>query len=113
MHSVHSLWMFLVLVGVCGFSNGHTKDDTDTTPALKPEEMFQDLFPLTSENFTISVLRTKDPWIVIFHDGSVQRPWKTMAMQVRGMAWVGLVDVTQEKELLFTLVSMELFLCTS
>lgn len=75
------------------------------TPALNPNERYQDLFPLTSENFTQNVLRNKDPWIIIFHDGSVEREWKTMATHLRGLCWFGLIDVKIEKDLISSLVS--------
>ena len=73
--------------------------DQDQTPALNPEEMYQDIFPLTREKFTEIVLRNKDPWIVIFHDGSMDRAWKTMATHLRGLCWIGIVD-TRHSELL-------------
>lgn len=62
------------------------------------------MFPLTSENFTECLLRSKDPWIVIFHDGNLERQWKTMATQVRGLMWFGMIDVTRETELVDMLV---------
>lgn len=73
------------------------------TPALSPEERYQDMFPLTKDNFTQSVLRNIDPWIIIFHDGSIEREWKTMATHLRGLVWVGLVHLAQETVFLKTL----------
>ena len=76
----------------------------DQTPVLKPEEMYRDMFPLTRENFTEKVLRSKDPWIVIFHDGNMERAWKTMATHLRGLCWIGMVDVREEAKFLAELV---------
>lgn len=77
-----------------------TERTIEKTAAVRTEEMFQDMFPLTSDNFTQVVLRRKDPWIVIFHDGTIEKAWKTMATHIRGLCWVGLVDVTKEHDLL-------------
>lgn len=74
--------------------------DPDQTPALEPEEKFQDMFPLIGENFTEKVLRNKDPWIVIFHDGTMERAWKTMATHLRGLCWIGMVDTRDSETLL-------------
>ena len=76
----------------------------DQTPVLKPEEMYRDMFPLTRKNFTEKVLRSKDPWIVIFHDGNMERAWKTMATHLRGLCWIGMVDVREEAKFLAELV---------
>ncbi|XP_060585058.1 uncharacterized protein LOC132741002 [Ruditapes philippinarum] len=83
---------------------GNREETTDgKTPVFSPDERYQDLFPLTNENFTKNLLRNRDPWILIFHDGSVEKEWKTMATHLRGLCWFGLVDVTAEKDLLDTL----------
>ncbi|XP_045159679.2 uncharacterized protein LOC123525053 [Mercenaria mercenaria] len=73
------------------------------TPAFSPDERYQDLFPLTSENFTQTLLRNQDPWIVIFHDGYVEKEWKTVATHLRGLCWFGLIDVTTERDLIDSL----------
>ena len=78
--------------------------DQDQTPALNAEEMYQDIFPLTRENFTEKVLRNKDPWIVIFHDGSMDRAWKTMATHLRGLCWIGMIDTRDSESLLKEIV---------
>lgn len=100
------IYLSAILAGVKvnGVYSAGTSSDTDQTPALKPEERYQDMFPLTADNFTTSVMRNRDPWIVIFHDGSVDREWKTMATQSRGTVWVGIIDVTKETELVKSLV---------
>jgi hypothetical protein len=85
-----------------------TREETTEgkTPVFSPDERYQDLFPLTNENFTKNLLRNRDPWILIFHDGSVEKEWKTMTTHLRGLCWFGLVDVTVEKDLLDTLVGI-------
>lgn len=106
-NSVHlCIYLSVIFAGVKvnGVVNAGTTSDTEQTPALKPEERYQDMFPLTADNFTTTVMRNRDPWIVIFHDGSVDRQWKTMATQSRGTVWVGIVDVTRETELVKSLV---------
>lgn len=87
------------ILGCCQ-ETGRTEDQQAQTPAFSPEERYQDMFPLTKENFTESVMRNLDPWIVLFHDGSVHREWKTMATHLRGICWVGMVHVKEETELL-------------
>ena len=79
--------------------------DSDQSPAFDPEEKFQDMFPLTRENFTKKVLLNKDPWIVIFHDGSIERAWKTMATHLRGLCWIGMIDTRNSESLLKEIVS--------
>lgn len=96
---------FVTAIGITEEYYGHEDTRKQQTPALNPEEMYQDMFPLTNENFTRFLLRHKDPWVVIFHDGSVDRGWKTMAAQLRGLCWFGLVDVTTETELIANIVS--------
>ena len=83
--------------------------DSDQSPAFDPEEKFQDMFPLTRENFTEKVLLNKDPWIVIFHDGSMERVWKTMATHLRGLCWIGMIDTRDSQTLLKEIVSTDFF----
>ena len=82
--------------------------DPDQTPALNPEEMYRDMFPLVRKNFTEKVLRNKDPWIIIFHDGSMDRAWKTMATHLRGLCWIGMIDTREEEAFLKEIVSCHL-----
>lgn len=110
MMSERFLIKIVVIIWVVTCGGGKTVGGTNNdktinvnTPALSPDERYQDFFPLTSENFTQNLLRSKDPWIVIFHDGSVEREWKTMATHLRGLCWFGLIDVTVEKDLISTL----------
>ncbi|XP_046336458.2 uncharacterized protein LOC124118398 [Haliotis rufescens] len=70
------------------------------TPAFKDYEMFQDIFPLTVGNFTDLVINRPDPWIVIFHKGMLERGWKSLAVSLRGVVWVGMVDLNNNKQLL-------------
>ncbi|XP_067677882.1 uncharacterized protein [Haliotis asinina] len=71
-----------------------------TTPAFKDYEMFQDIFPLTAGNFSDLVIKRPDPWIVIFHTGMLERSWKSMAVSLRGVVWVGMVDLNNNEQLL-------------
>ena len=72
---------------------------------LSPNEKYLDIFPLTKENFTESVMKNKDPWIIIFHEGSIPRAWKTMASTLRGSTWFGMIDITSEQHLVKNIVS--------
>ena len=74
------------------------------TPVLTPGEMYRDMFVLTRDNFTDTVLRSQDPWIVLFHAGSLDKAWKTMATSMRGLCWIGIIDVTRNTKLLDDLV---------
>ncbi|VDH91806.1 Hypothetical predicted protein [Mytilus galloprovincialis] len=76
----------------------HFDIPSQETP-LPPSEKFLDIFPLTTDNFTESVMKNKDPWVVIFHEGSIPRAWKTMAASLRGSAWFGMVDINSEEKL--------------
>lgn len=67
---------------------------------LSPNEKYLDIFPLTIDNFTENVMRNQDPWVVIFHEGSIPRAWKTMAVSLRGSAWFGMVDILSEAKLM-------------
>lgn len=90
----------LCLLVLLPIARGETTAEQNQTPALNPEEMYQDMFPLTWGNFTEKVLRSKDPWIVIFHDGQMDRAWKTMATHLRGLCWIGMIDTREERTLL-------------
>lgn len=79
--------------------------DINLTPALTENEMYRDLVHLTSENFTDLVLKAKDPWVIIFHDGNFYKTWKTMAALMRGIIWMGLVN-KEEKSILNICVSV-------
>ena len=71
---------------------------------LSPNEKYLDIFPLTIDNFTENVMRNQDPWVVIFHEGSILRAWKTMAVSLRGSAWFGMVDILSEAKLVKKIV---------
>lgn len=92
--------LLLVLLGAVGSVTSQPPNDNVQSSVLNPEEMFRDMLPLTRDNFTAEVFRTKDPWIVIFHDGSVAREWKTMATHMRGLCWFGVVDITNDTKFL-------------
>lgn len=66
---------------------------------LAPNEKYLDIFPLTIDNFTENVMKQQDPWVIIFHQGSIPRAWKTMAVSLRGSAWFGMVDILTETKL--------------
>ena len=95
----------LCLLIFLSVARGETTAEQNQTPALNPEEMYQDMFPLTWGNFTEKVLRSKDPWIVIFHDGQMDRAWKTMATHLRGLCWIGMIDTREERTLMKQIVS--------
>lgn len=82
------------------FSACQDSGDDEQTYAFEPEERFLDIFPLTGENFTESVLKSSDAWIVIFHSGQMKKSWKSMAVNLRGVVWVGMVDTRSEADLL-------------
>lgn len=75
------------------------------TPALNDDELFKDMFPLTSDNFTRKVLKRKDAWIAVIHDGKTSRSWMNMARALRGIVWVGMIDQTTDMELINKIVS--------
>jgi hypothetical protein len=75
------------------------------TPFYTPEEMYIDIFPLTRGNFTAKVLKSKDPWIILFHDGTSLKSWKTMAVKLRGIVWVGAIHRSEQEDLLGRIVS--------
>ena len=85
-------------------SRDPVKVQVNVSPALSENEMYRDILHLTNANFTDLVLKSKDPWVVIFHDGSFFRTWKSMAASMRGIMWFGLVS-KNETEILKTLVS--------
>ncbi|XP_066298124.1 uncharacterized protein [Branchiostoma lanceolatum] len=70
---------------------------------LEEHERYQDIFPLTQSNFTTEVLDSEEAWIVIFHTGTFTMEWKKMAVALRGVVWVGMIDRREEKDLLRTL----------
>ncbi|XP_078657082.1 uncharacterized protein LOC144903121 [Branchiostoma floridae x Branchiostoma belcheri] len=70
---------------------------------LEEHERYLDMFPLTKSNFTKEVLDSEEAWIVIFHTGSLTLEWKRMAVALRGVVWVGMIDRKEEKDLLQTL----------
>lgn len=57
------------------------------------EERFLDIFLLIGENFIESVLKLSDVWIVIFYSGQMKKSWKLMVVNLRGVVWVGMVDM--------------------
>ena len=78
--------------------------DLDVSPALTENEQYRDILHFTSSNFTDIVLKSKDPWILIFHDGSILKTWKTMSATLRGVMWFGLVHQKEEPKILKLLV---------
>lgn len=64
-----------------------------------PHGPYLDMFPLSGHNFTEKVLNSKDPWIVVFHEGVMSRNWRAMAESLRGVVWVGTIDRADEKKL--------------
>ncbi|XP_078574279.1 uncharacterized protein LOC144860764 [Branchiostoma floridae x Branchiostoma japonicum] len=70
---------------------------------LEEHERYQDIFPLTQSNFTTEVLESEEAWIVIFHTGTLTLEWKKMAVALRGVVWVGMIDRREEKDLLQTM----------
>ncbi|XP_064626063.1 uncharacterized protein LOC135486873 [Lineus longissimus] len=70
------------------------------TPFYSPEEMYQDIFPITKANFTAKVLKSQDAWIILFHDGTSLKSWKTMAVKLRGIVWVGAIHRSEQEDLL-------------
>ena len=77
----------------------------DQTQAFSKDEMYQDIFPLCASNFSSILLKSADPWIVIFHQGMLDRAWKFMAVSLRGVVWVGMIDTNEETGLLAKLVT--------
>jgi len=77
---------------------------------LTPEEKYLDIFPLSKQNFTENVMKTKDPWIILFHEGTLTRAWKKVAVGARGLVWLGMVDRRIEPEFLKELVSYDDFI---
>ncbi|XP_041358498.1 uncharacterized protein LOC121375237 [Gigantopelta aegis] len=72
----------------------------EQTQAFSKEEMYQDIFPLSATNFSVKLLKSADPWIVIFHKGMLDRSWKSMAVSLRGVVWVAMIDTNMETKLL-------------
>lgn len=68
------------------------------------EERFLDIFLLIGENFIESVLKLSDVWIVIFYSGQMKKSWKLMVVNLRGVVWVGMVDMRYEVDLLENMV---------
>ena len=83
-----------------------TQTVSQTTTAFSPDEMYRDILPLTSRNFTKKVLKSKETWIIIFHNGMLTRSWKRMAVAMRGQVWHGMIDRSKEKRLIERLVSL-------
>lgn len=101
--SIQATLVFLCLI--ISSSLGQTTEDEDTTHAFDPEEQFLDIFPLTNDNFTSSVLRSSDAWIVLFHRGQLKKSWKSMAVNLRGVVWVGMVDTRDQADLMENMVT--------
>ncbi|XP_013406928.1 uncharacterized protein LOC106171236 [Lingula anatina] len=107
-HSIHCLLnIFLMHTLVIVEVNGQKTKVIHQTPAFKKHEMFNDIFPLTISNFSENVLRSKEAWIIIFHDGTMLKTWKSMTASVRGVVWVGMVDIRQEKQMLQDLLNID------
>jgi hypothetical protein len=99
---VQATLVFLSLI--IAFSLSQTTANDDMSHAFDPEEQFLDIFPLTEDNFTSSVLRSRDAWIVLFHHGQLKKTWKSMAVNLRGVVSVGMVDARDQADLLENMV---------
>ena len=65
----------------------------------------KDLYLLSQSNFTKCVLRSRDPWVVIPLAGDDLEVWKRLAERLRGVAFFGIIDITQDTSILYELVS--------
>ncbi|KAL5022703.1 hypothetical protein ScPMuIL_001858 [Solemya velum] len=74
----------------------HNAEDKQQTTAFTSDQMYLDIFPLTGNNFTEEVLKKPDPWVIVFHQGTLERVWKDLAVGLRGVVWVGMVDTAEE-----------------
>lgn len=77
----------------------------EENPEFPEDERYNDIFPLTYKNFTEKLIKQKDAWVVIFHDGTLTKSWKTMAASLRGIVWVGMIHCKEESKLLKQIVS--------
>ncbi|XP_060070403.1 uncharacterized protein LOC132550368 [Ylistrum balloti] len=94
----YAIYLFLCLIGISA-----QQEQEGNTPEFAPEEKYLDIFPLSQENFTEVVLKCNDPWIIIFHDGSMSMAWKKMAVGARGVVWLGMIDKAKNHELLVSM----------
>ena len=89
--------------------HAHFQDQSVTSKSeipsgLSPEEQYRDFLVITSENFEGKVLKETEPWIVLFHEGEILRNWITLAASIRGLCWLGMVNIKENKDILNTLV---------
>lgn len=102
-------WCFtiFVLLVIPNLTTGgqHNADNNEQTPAFTPDQTYMDIFTLTKDNFTQEVLKSPDPWVILFHQGILERVWKDLAVGLRGVVWVGMVDTEAEGDLLQQIVS--------
>ena len=72
---------------------------------LTAYERYKDLFQLTGSNYSKKVFGKTESWVVIFHEnGSFATGWKSMAASLRGIVWVGVVNIEEEKDIFKTQV---------
>lgn len=99
--SIYSyLLLVLSLVRVVRSANTYVPGPDYDSVLHLPSGPYLDMFPLSGHNFTEKVLNSKDPWIVVFHEGAMSRNWRAMAESLRGVVWVGMIDRADEKGLL-------------
>ena len=102
--------MLPIVVRVFSQSQTFRKGDLDLS-GIHPERGFhpnyRDVFILSESNFTDCVMRSRDPWVVIPFAGGGLEHWKRLAERMRGVAFFGTIDITQEANLLSELVSFE------
>lgn len=99
-------YQFLIAVFVYSVLGNEINSNKQNFPAFTANERYLDIFPITKHNFTTSVLKSKDPWVLIFHDGSLIRGWKALSVSARGIVWTGMIDVREEVDLLKYLVGI-------
>ena len=99
------LLLFLSLVRAVRSGNSYVPGPDYDSVLHLPSGPYLDMFPLSGHNFTEKVLNSKDPWIVVFHEGVMSRNWRAMAESLRGVVWVGMIDRSDEKGLLDEIVS--------
>ncbi|RUS73290.1 hypothetical protein EGW08_018939, partial [Elysia chlorotica] len=82
-----------------------TSDESEARLArIQPEEGFlpgsKDIFLLSQSNFTNCVLRSRDPWVVIPTSGDALGVWKRLVKSLKGVAFFGTINPTQDAQLL-------------
>lgn len=102
--SMQLVLLFVIFCDIAPVIVCQDSSDEEMSYSFEPEERFLDIFPLSSDNFTDSVMKSPDAWIVIFHSGQLKKSWKSMAVNLRGVVWVGMVDTRYETDLLKRMV---------